>query len=134
MSMYFPKDIPLFHGHWHFLADIEDQITGLDKDEKEKLLNVIIKAMKDIKYRGAGTIEMLYENKKFYFISGNEITLMEKIKSIIVEGYKLKENAQIKNIDTMVAENSNRGCEERCNEFDLCNFYIFDSPYYYYFF
>ena len=37
-------------------------------------------------------------NKKFYFISGNEKTLMEKIKSIIIEGYKKKENVQIKNI------------------------------------
>ncbi len=40
-------------------------------------------------------------NKKFYFISGNEKTLMEKIKMIIVEGFKKKENAQIKNIDTV---------------------------------
>ena len=40
-------------------------------------------------------------NKKFYFISGNEKTLMEKIKSIIVEGFKEKENFQIKNIDTI---------------------------------
>ena len=29
-------------------------------------------------------------NKKFYFISGNEKTLMEKIKTIIVEGFKKK--------------------------------------------
>ena len=40
-------------------------------------------------------------NKKFYFISGNEKTLMEKIKMIIVEGFKKKEKAQIKNIDTV---------------------------------
>ena len=40
-------------------------------------------------------------NKKFYFISGNEKTLMEKIKMIIVEGFKKKENVQIKNIDTV---------------------------------
>tara|TARA_A100001015_G_scaffold294123_1_gene371518 strand:- start:359 stop:1297 length:939 start_codon:yes stop_codon:yes gene_type:complete len=40
-------------------------------------------------------------NKKFYFISGNEKTLMERIKMIIVEGFKKKENVQIKNIDTV---------------------------------
>ena len=40
-------------------------------------------------------------DKKFYFISGNEKTLMEKIKTIIVEGFKEKENFQTKNIDTI---------------------------------
>ncbi len=40
-------------------------------------------------------------NKKFYFISGNEKTLMEKIKTIIIEGFKEKENFHIKNIDTI---------------------------------
>ena len=40
-------------------------------------------------------------NKRFYFISGNEKTLMEKIKTIIVEGFKEKENFQIRNIDTI---------------------------------
>ncbi len=41
-------------------------------------------------------------NKKFFFISGNEKTLMEKIKTIIVEGFKKKENVQIKNIETII--------------------------------
>ena len=40
-------------------------------------------------------------DKKFYFISGNEKTLMEKIKTIIVDGFKEKENIQIKNVDTV---------------------------------
>ena len=40
-------------------------------------------------------------DKKFYFISGNEKTLMEKIKTIIIDGFKEKENIQIKSIDTI---------------------------------
>ena len=40
-------------------------------------------------------------NKKFYFISGNEKTLMEKIKSIIIGRFKENKNVQIKNIDTI---------------------------------
>ena len=39
--------------------------------------------------------------KKFYLISGNEKTLMEKIKTIIVERFRENENVQIKNIDTI---------------------------------
>ena len=40
-------------------------------------------------------------NKKFYFISGNEKTLMEKIKTIIIEGFKENKIVQIKHIDTI---------------------------------
>lgn len=40
-------------------------------------------------------------NKKFYFISGNEKTLMEKIKLKIIESFQNKTNTQIKNIDTI---------------------------------
>ena len=38
-------------------------------------------------------------DKRFYFISGNEKTLMEKMKSTIIERFKKKENVQIINID-----------------------------------
>ena len=39
-------------------------------------------------------------DKKFYFISGNEKTLMEKIKAIIIEKYQ-KIKCKLKNIDTI---------------------------------
>ena len=40
-------------------------------------------------------------DKRFYFISGNEVTLMEKIKSKIIEKIQRIENIQTKNIDTI---------------------------------
>ena len=40
-------------------------------------------------------------DKKFYFISGNEKTLMEKMRSKIIGGIKLDKNIQIKNIATI---------------------------------
>ena len=41
------------------------------------------------------------QSKKFYFISGNEKTLMEKVKTIILDRFKENENIKIKNIDTI---------------------------------
>ena len=40
-------------------------------------------------------------NKKFYLISGNEITLMEKISSLIIEKYKKNKKIFVKNIDSL---------------------------------
>ena len=40
-------------------------------------------------------------DKKIYFISGNEKTLMQKIKATIVEKYQINTNAGITNIDTI---------------------------------
>ena len=50
-------------------------------------------------------------DKKFYFISGNEKTLMEKIKSKIIERIQEEGSAQIINIDTISGFDSNyRSC------------------------
>ena len=40
-------------------------------------------------------------DKKLYFISGNEMTFMEKIKLKIIENFQQKEKAQVKNIETI---------------------------------
>tara|TARA_B100000900_G_C20534738_1_gene697881 strand:- start:413 stop:1351 length:939 start_codon:yes stop_codon:yes gene_type:complete len=40
-------------------------------------------------------------DKKFYYISGNEITLMEKIKKIIFESFKENEKSRVININTI---------------------------------
>ena len=40
-------------------------------------------------------------SKKFYLISGNEITLIEKTRTIIVEYYKNKESVVLKNINSI---------------------------------
>tara|TARA_B100000989_G_C19490082_1_gene449352 strand:+ start:287 stop:1225 length:939 start_codon:yes stop_codon:yes gene_type:complete len=53
---------------------------------KNDPLNIILN--KDFKF-----------NKKIYFISGNEITLMEKIRVKIIENYQKTENVFLENID-----------------------------------
>ena len=40
-------------------------------------------------------------DKNLYFISGKEVTLMEKIKSKIIESFQQKEKVEIKNIETI---------------------------------
>ncbi|MDC2992584.1 hypothetical protein OAZ07_00300 [Pelagibacteraceae bacterium] len=40
-------------------------------------------------------------DKKFYFISGNEITLMEKVKSKIIKKYQHEDSVEIKHIDSI---------------------------------
>ena len=40
-------------------------------------------------------------DKRFYFVSGNEITLMEKISGKICEKYRNKDKVDITNIDNL---------------------------------
>ena len=49
----------------------EAPAENINPKEKKRVLNAITDAMKKIGYIGAGTIEMLYENNKFYFIEMN---------------------------------------------------------------
>ena len=38
-------------------------------------------------------------NKKFYFISGNELSLIEEIKTVIIKKYQLSEDVLLERID-----------------------------------
>ena len=49
----------------------ESPSTILTKKEREEISNLSRKAVKSIGYEGVGTLEFLYENKKFYFMEMN---------------------------------------------------------------
>jgi len=49
----------------------EAPAPGITMEQRKKIGGVCVKACEDIKYRGAGTFEFLYENGEFYFIEMN---------------------------------------------------------------
>ena len=49
----------------------EAPASGISKEEREKIGLLCTNACKEIGYRGAGTIEFLYENNQFFFIEMN---------------------------------------------------------------
>ena len=51
-------------------------------------------------------------NKNLYLIGGNEITLMEKICSTIIEGYGKNDDISINRIDTIDSFNISQGLFE----------------------
>ena len=49
----------------------EAPASGISREQREEIGSLCSKACKEIGYRGAGTIEFLYENNQFFFIEMN---------------------------------------------------------------
>ncbi|WP_321391040.1 acetyl-CoA carboxylase biotin carboxylase subunit [Emcibacter sp.] len=63
------RDCSLQRRHQKVLEEAPS--PALNADEREKIGQVVSKAIQGLGYRGAGTIEFLYENGEFYFIEMN---------------------------------------------------------------
>ena len=63
------RDCSLQRRHQKVLEEAPS--PALSKKERHRMGEIVRKAMSDMGYRGAGTIEFLYENGEFYFIEMN---------------------------------------------------------------
>ncbi|MGB7656378.1 MAG: acetyl-CoA carboxylase biotin carboxylase subunit [Novosphingobium sp.] len=63
------RDCSLQRRHQKVLEEAPSPV--LSPDERDRMGGIVAKAMADMHYRGAGTIEFLWENGEFYFIEMN---------------------------------------------------------------
>jgi acetyl-CoA carboxylase biotin carboxylase subunit len=73
----------------------ESPSPALNEADRDRIGEVCAKAMRDLGYSGAGTIEFLYENGEFYFIEMNTRIQVEHPVTEMISGFDLV-NEQIK--------------------------------------
>lgn len=92
------RDCSLQRRHQKVFEEANSPI--LDEAAREKIGNIVAKACAELGYRGAGTIEFLYENGEFYFIEMNTRLQVEHPVTEAITGMDLvQEQIRIANGD-----------------------------------
>ena len=81
------RDCSLQRRHQKVLEEAPSPV--ISPQQREEMGGVVAKAMADMAYRGAGTIEFLYENNEFYFIEMNTRLQVEHPVTEMISGVDL---------------------------------------------
>ncbi len=84
---FFERDCSLQRRHQKVVEEAPS--PALTNEQRETICQTVVKALEKIKYRGAGTIEFLYENGEFYFIEMNTRIQVEHPVSEMITGVDL---------------------------------------------
>ena len=81
------RDCSIQRRHQKVLEEAPSPV--ITQDQREKMGGLVAKAMAEMDYRGAGTIEFLYENGEFYFIEMNTRLQVEHPITEMISGIDL---------------------------------------------
>ena len=81
------RDCSLQRRHQKVLEEAPSPV--ISSEQRERMGKVCVDAMKGMSYRGAGTIEFLYENNEFYFIEMNTRLQVEHPVTEMITGFDL---------------------------------------------